>query len=206
MISDDIEIVFSSIKTKDPFVSGDLKIRGMGKQDVSRALSALAKEGRIRRLGYGVFVKGGDMSSDLVLAKALENRYIGNESEPIGFYARNSFIPYVIGSSMEGEGAVTIITNKATSCVKKTFVFGRSVTLIRPYLKVTKKNLAANALLSYLAYVSPSELESNIPVLSSFIKREQVSTDEITKYGNLFPRKSVHRLFVSGLYRSLWKR
>ena len=188
------------------FEPSALVTKGYSLEEVRRDIRAATKEGRLNSYSYGLYYLPGKDSDIPSSIDAIKLRYIETGDLVYGFFCGSAFIKGYLGQPLEECQLIEVATNKETSFKKTVYRFSRRFILRRPYATIDAKNASSLAFLTYLCSATDSEVQANLPVLSTYIRDRHLSSEMLVKFSQQVPSKAFRRLYSSGLYRSLWKR
>jgi len=193
-------------KQLELFSPSDLMVKGTTYESIKQELYRLNKNGSISKLGRGFYyLPASDKSLLPSPIDALTKAYVQVDGHKIGFYFGNAFIPGFLGQKIPDSDHFEIMTNKATSGKKTIFLFGKRVTLRKPYLTINDENVVLNSLLSYIAYAPLPLLQQNYSLIANYIRSNHLSANDVISLIPSFPDKTFAKLLATDLYRSLWK-
>lgn len=206
MANDLMSKLQKQFKENQLFAIADVKDSKLDPITLKQRIMAYAKEGSLVHFAYGFYYipskKKGVLPTSL---DAIESRYLGNEKDVIGFYTGDNFLDFLKGKKPSLNQPIEIMTNKATSGKKVIYVFQKRLTLRKPYYRIDKKNVNLNSFLSFIALAPLTVIKENYSLLSNYIKKNQLSANDVMDMAPYFPAKTASKLLSSDLYRSLWK-
>lgn len=201
-----LQTIKDDFEPKTLFLLSDIRAKGFTPAAEKEELLRLTKKGSVKRFGYGIYYlpDPSDKTPPSIL-EAIEIRYFKNEEQVIGFYTGHNFLELLRGQKLTIDEPLEIMTNKATSGKKTIFVFGKRLTIRKPYFTIDKKNQYLNSFLSYVSLAPLDEIRVNYSLLANFVRANQLNADDVMKMASQFPAKTSSKLLATNLYRSLWK-
>jgi hypothetical protein len=195
-----------SYKQLELFSISDILIKGTTYDSIKQELYRLNKNCSIAKFGRGFYyLPANDKNLLPSPIDALTKAYVQVDGHAIGFYFGDAFIPGFLGQKIPDSDHFEIMTNKATSGKKIVFIFGKRVTLRKPYFTISDENVVLNSFLSYVAYAPLPLLQQNYSLLANYIRTNHLSANDVINLIPSFPDKTFAKLLATDLYRSLWK-
>ena len=206
MANDLLSKIQKQFEPNQLFAIADINDSKLDPATLKQRVVSLARDGKLVHFSYGFYYIPGKITDPAPSSlDAIESRYLGSGKNIIGFYTGLNYLEHLKGIRPSLDEPMELMTNKATSGKKTIYIFQKRLTLRKPYYKIDSKNVNLNSFLSFIALAPLSLIKENYSILSNYIKKNQLSANDVMDLAAYFPAKTASKLLSSDLYRSLWK-
>lgn len=197
---------------ENPIILKNIRIGGKSKTAIRQELCRGYKKGLINRFSQGVYyIKKnavssltGQNTSQLGFDDYIENKYIKNnltiypELFIYGYYSGQTFLN-IIGISQQVPGKKEITTNNTSSKKRTIYIKGRYAIIRKPKIEINYRNYKYLQFLDMFHFLSDDDFNENIHLISAYIKANNFTKNELNKYLNLYPMRTLKFIFESRL-------
>lgn len=195
-----MELIDYLVKTfgyNEPILLNEISFNGFSKPWINKQLAEYVKTGKLIRFEKGVYyipkmtVLG---PSKLNPQKVIEKKYIKNKD---GYYSGVSLLNQ-LGLSTQVPNLIEIYTNNEKSKVREVNVGSSKILLRKARTTIDSSNVEVQTFLELMNNVSPSFFSpERKKIIAEYIKETGITRDDITKYAQVFPDKSMRTLVES---------
>ena len=182
-------------KAGEPIFLSDIQMSGVSDETIRQQLKRLADTGKLMRYEAGIYylpkktrLKSGYKPSADIVARY---KYICRNGKVIGYYSGHTFANQ-IGVSTQVPFKAEIVSNNSTSIVRDVKVGNQIYTVRRARVPVTGKNYKVLQLLELLKDIdeyADENYESVQEQLFAYIRRNEISREQVDQYLEYFPMK-----------------
>ncbi len=194
------EYLVSSFGYNEPIMLNEIKFENYSKPWISKKLADLCDNGKLIRFEKGVYYVPKMTAlgpSKLNPQKVIEKKYITFGNKLNGYYSGATFLN-MLGLSTQVPNVVEIYTNAENAKVREINVGQFKVILRRARTPITNDNVAVQNFLELMNSVSPSFFdEERRRIVLEYIRRNNISKEDVAKYAHFFPDKAIRTLVES---------
>lgn len=184
----------------EPIISKDVSYQNYSRQWLYKEFNKLCESGEIIKYEKGLYyipTKTFLGNSLLDPKKVIEKKYINNGKETIGYYSGSTFLNQ-LRISTQMPNIIEIFTNNESSNVRDVKVGKQKVLLRRARTEINNENAAVMSLLELMNFVTASFFDDERrDKIDLYIKQNNISRKNITKYAPVFPDKAMRTLVES---------
>ena len=184
----------------EPILSGEIYFDGYSKPWINKELGKLCEIGDIIRFEKGVYyVPKSTILGPLKLnpLKVIDKKYIADKDVQNGYYSGATFLNQ-IGLSDQVPNIVELYTNNERSKVREVAVGTVRVLLRKSRVKIDKTNAPVQSFLELMNSMPVSFFDDEKKqIVNKFIKTNNITRSNITRYASAFPDKAMRTLIES---------
>ena len=184
----------------EPILSGEISFDGYSKPWINKELGKLCDSIDIIRFDKGVYYVPKNTllgPSKLNPLKVIEKKYIADKNAQNGYYSGATFLNK-IGLSTQVPNIVELYTNNETAKVREVAVGTVRVLLRKSRIKIDKANAPVQSFLELMNSMPPSFFnDERKQTVDKFIKDNNITRSNITRYASVFPDKAMRTLIES---------
>ena len=178
----------------------DIVFEEYSKPWIKKELSKLCKEGKLTRYDKGIYyipTKTLLGKSILDYKKVLMKKYIENGNAIFGYFSGITFLN-MLGLSTQMPNKLEIYTNHETANIREVTVGGKDVILRRARTDITRQNASVLSFLELMNYTDADFYDTEkVKIITDFIKEQNITRSQITKYAPYYPDKALRTLVES---------
>lgn len=142
--------------------------------------------------------------STISVDSIVKKRYLFNKNEIYGIYSGIKLLN-TLSITTQRPSVVEIVTNKETTKYRKIVINERNYILRKSRCEINKNNYKAYMIMQYFNDLACNEKLSNSAKrhLISFIKKQNITTNEIFDMALYFPTKAKKNLMESGIINEI---
>ena len=184
----------------EPIFLGEVSFDGYSKPWINKELGKLCDSGDIIRFDKGVYYVPKNTllgPSKLNPLKVIEKKYISGNDVQNGYYSGATFLNK-IGLSTQVPNIVELYTNNETAKVREVVVGTVRVLLRKSRIKIDKTNAPVQSFLELMNSMPSSFFDAEKKqIVEKYIKANNITRSNITKYASVFPDKAMRTLVES---------
>lgn len=199
-----MEYIRENYKAASPIFLGDLKKTGLSENNICKQMERLVQTGELRRFDtgiyympdYSVFKSGTGPLRETVL----EQKYLFDDKGRCGYRGGMQFYNDM-NLTTQVSNIYEIVSNYATTAMRKKVVQGMQVVIRKPKAKVTEENWKILRLLDLLQDLYPVEESDEVlqERIKKYLKDAKITFAAIKPYLAFYPDSIYKNLYRAGV-------
>ena len=168
-----------------------------------RQIKKMEEDGTIVRFTQGVYYLPTETEfgrSSISIHQILNRKYLNDNDEIFGVYS-GLILQNMFGVTTQVPNVLEIVTNKETTRCRKIMIKGREFILRKSRIKITKENASSYMILQLFSEIKDADYmdERGIRTIRSYMKKTNVTKNDLFELANVFPARTMKNLMVSGV-------
>lgn len=168
-----------------------------------RQIKKMEEDGTIVRFTQGVYYLPTETEfgrSSISIHQILNRKYLNDNDEIFGVYS-GLILQNMFGVTTQVPNVLEIVTNKETTRCRKIMIKGREFILRKSKIKITKENASSYMILQLFSEIKDADYmdERGIRTIRSYMKKTNVTKNDLFELANVFPARTMKNLMVSGV-------
>ena len=168
-----------------------------------RQIKKMEEDGTIVRFTQGVYYLPTETEfgrSSISIHQILNRKYLNDNDEIFGVYS-GLILQNMFGVTTQVPNVLEIVTNKETTRCRKIMIKGREFILRKSRIKITKENASSYMILQLFSEIKDAHYmdERGIRTIRSYMKKTNVTKNDLFELANVFPARTMIILMVSGV-------
>lgn len=168
-----------------------------------RQIKKMEEDGTIVRFTQGVYYLPTETEfgrSSISIHQILNRKYLNDNDEIFGVYS-GLILQNMFGVTTQVPNVLEIVTNKETTKCRKIHIRGREFILRKSRIKITKENASSYMILQLFSEIKDAHYmdERGIRTIRSYMKKTNVTKNDLFELANVFPARTMKNLMVSGV-------
>ena len=168
-----------------------------------RQIKKMEEDGTIVRFTQGVYYLPTETEfgrSSISIHQILNRKYLNDNDEVFGVYS-GLILQNMFGVTTQVPNVLEIVTNKETTRCRKINIRGREFILRKSRIKITKENASSYMILQLFSEIKDADYmdERGIRTIRSYMKKTNVTKNDLFELANVFPARTMKNLMVSGV-------
>lgn len=168
-----------------------------------RQIKKMEEDGTIVRFTQGVYYLPTETEfgrSSISIHQILNRKYLNDNDEIFGVYS-GLILQNMFGVTTQVPNVLEIVTNKETTRCRKIMIKGREFILRKSRIKITKENASSYMILQLFSEIKDAHYmdERGIRTIRSYMKKTNVTKNDLFELANVFPARTMKNLMVSGV-------
>ena len=168
-----------------------------------RQIKKMEEDGTIVRFTQGVYYLPTETEfgrSSISIHQILNRKYLNDNDEIFGVYS-GLILQNMFGVTTQVPNVLEIFTNKETTSCRKIMIKGREFILRKSRIKITKENASSYMILQLFSEIKDADYmdERGIRTIRSYMKKTNVTKNDLFELANVFPARTMKNLMVSGV-------
>lgn len=196
-----LDYLVENYEQGEPIFCADIKISEMSEVNLRQQLKKLVDDGKLNRFEQGVYyiprknrLKGGIGLSSETVAQC---KYVVRKGKRIGYYTGHTLANH-LGISTQVPYKEEIVSNNMSAVVREVIVGTKTYLVRKPVVVINEDNYRILQLLDLLKDVEKySDVEPELIKnrLCSYIRKNQITRNEVDLYIGMFPLKVYKNIF-----------
>ena len=168
-----------------------------------RQIKKMEEDGTIVRFTQGVYYLPTETEfgrSSISIHQILNRKYLNDNDEIFGVYS-GLILQNMFGVTTQVPNVLEIVTNKETTRCRRITIKGREFILRKSRIKITKENASSYMILQLFSEIKDADYmdERGIRTIRSYMKKTNVTKNDLFELANVFPARTMKNLMVSGV-------
>ena len=168
-----------------------------------RQIKKMEEDGTIVRFTQGVYYLPTETEfgrSSISIHQILNRKYLNDNDEIFGVYS-GLILQNMFGVTTQVPNVLEIVTNKETTRCRKIHIRGREFILRKSRIKITKENASSYMILQLFSEIKDADYmdERGIRTIRSYMKKTNVTKNDLFELANVFPARTMKNLMISGV-------
>ena len=168
-----------------------------------RQIKKMEEDGTIVRFTQGVYYLPTETEfgrSSISIHQILNRKYLNDNDEIFGVYS-GLILQNMFGVTTQVPNVLEIVTNKENTRCRKIMIKGREFILRKSRIKITKENASSYMILQLFSEIKDADYmdERGIRTIRSYMKKTNVTKNDLFELANVFPARTMKNLMVSGV-------
>ena len=168
-----------------------------------RQIKKMEEDGKIVRFTQGVYYLPTETEfgrSTISIDSLIKKKYVQDDSERYGIFS-GLILQNMFGVTTQVPNVLEIVTNKETTRCRKIMIKGREFILRKSRIKITKENASSYMILQLFSEIKDADYmdERGIRTIRSYMKKTNVTKNDLFELANVFPARTMKNLMISGV-------